>query len=125
MKTRILITVALFIFQISIGQNARVLLVKHELRWTNETRFPNYFLYTDLRDSIFSDTRQELMKKHLAGDVAFPEIVEYRIIAGTGNQKTEMPVATSTEGPEIGIFSFITRATVGFAMYWKMRIIVR
>lgn len=125
MKTRILITVALFIFQISIGQNARVLLVKHELRWTNETRFPNYFLYTDLRDSIFSDTRQELMNKHQAGDVAFPEKVEYRIIAGTGNQKTEMPVATSTEGPEIGIFSFITRATVGFAMYWKMRIIVR
>jgi hypothetical protein len=125
MKTRILIIVALFLFQISIGQNARVLLVKHELRWTDETRFPNYFLYTDLRDSIFSDTRLELMKKLQAADVSFPEKVEYRIIAGTGNQKKEMPATTSTDGPEIGIFSFITRATVGFTMYWKMSIIVR
>lgn len=125
MKTWFLITIALSIFQISNGENARVLLVRHELRWTDETRFPNYFLYPDLRDSIFSDTRQELQKKLEAGEVIFPEKVEYRIIAGTGNQKAEMPAATTTEGPEIGIFSFITRATVGFAMHWKMRIIVR
>ena len=80
MKKWILITAALFLFQISNGQNARVLLVKHELRWTNETRFPNYFLYTDIRDSIFSDTRQELIKKLQADEVTFPEQVEYKII---------------------------------------------
>ncbi len=125
MKTRILITVALCLSQISFGQNARVLLVKHELRWTDETRFPNYFLYTDLRDSIFSDTRQELIKKLQATDVAFPEKVEYKIINGFANQKVEMPASTSPEGPEIGIFSFITRATSGYAMYWKMNIVIK
>lgn len=125
MKTWILITIALLLFQISNGQNARVLLVKHELRWTNETRFPNYFLYTDIRDSIFNDTRMELIKILQTEDVTFPGQVEYRIIPGKGNQTAEMPAATSTDGPEIGIFSFITRATVGFAMYWKMNIIVR
>jgi hypothetical protein len=125
MKTWLLITVALFLFQVTNGQNARVLLVKHELRWTNETRFPNYFLYTDIRDSIFNDTRQELMKKLQVADVAFPENVEYNVINGFGNQKVEMPTTISSEGTEIGIFSFITRATSGFAMYWKMSIIVR
>jgi len=125
MKTLILISAALFLFQINIGQNARVVLVKHELRWTDETRFPHYFLDPDLSDSIFSDTRQELMKKLQAGDVSFPEKVEYKIINGFGNQKVEMPATISAEGPEIGIFSFITRATSGFAMYWKLSIIVR
>jgi len=125
MKTWVLITVAIFLFQVSNGQNARVLLVKHELRWTDETRFPNYFLYTDIRDSIFSDTRRELMTKLQATDVIFPEKVEYNVINGFGNQKVEMPATASSEGPEIGIFSFITRATSGFAMYWKMSIIVR
>ncbi|MBE0655049.1 MAG: hypothetical protein IH594_14705 [Bacteroidales bacterium] len=125
MKTRILIVIALSLFQISNGQIARVIMVKHELRWTDETRFPNYFLYPDLRDSIFSDTRQELLNKLQSGEVVFPEKVEYKIINGFGNQKVEMPAATSTEGPEIGIFSFITRATSGFAMHWKMSLIVR
>ncbi len=125
MKTWILITIALLLFQISNGQNARVLLVKHELRWTDETRFPNYFLFSDLRDSIFDDTRKELIKRLQVEDVTFPGQVEYRIINGTGNQKKEMPAATSAERPEIGIFSFITRATVGFTMYWKLSIIVR
>lgn len=76
MKTGILFTAALLLFLISSGQNARVILVKHELRWTNETRFPNYFLDPDFRDSIFSDTRQELMKTLQVADVAFPGEVE-------------------------------------------------
>ena len=125
MKTWILIIVAFLLFQVSIGQNARVLLVKHELRWTDETRFPHYFLYTDIRDSIFNDIRQELMNKLQVGEVIFPEKVEYNIIYGNGRHKTEMPAETSAEGPEIAIFSFITRATTTFAMYWKMTIVVR
>lgn len=125
MKTWILVLASFYLFQLGNGQTAEVLLVRRELRWTNETRFPNYFLYSDVRDSIFSDARQELLKKLQTSEVLFPEKIEYRIIAGTGNQRVEMPAATSAEGPEIGIFSFITRATVGFAMYWKMNIIIR
>lgn len=125
MKTWILIVSGLLLFQISAGQTARVLLVKHELRWTDETRFPNYFLYPDLRDSIFSDAGKELMTKLQAAEITFPETVDYRIFAGFGKQKAELPAPTSAEGPEIGIFSFITRDNVGFAMFWKLSIIVR
>jgi hypothetical protein len=65
------------------------------------------------------------MKKLQVADVTFPEKVDYKIINGFANQKVEMPATTSSVGPEIGIFSFITRATSGFAMFWKMNIIVR
>jgi hypothetical protein len=125
MKTGILITAALLLFLFSSGQNARVILVKHELRWTDETRFPNYFLDPELRDSIFSDTRKELMKTLQTADVAFPGKVEYKIINGFGNQKVEMPSEVSGSDPEIGIFSFITRGTSGFAIFWKLNILVR
>ncbi len=125
MKHLILILAAFSLFHLCNGQNAKVLVLKHELRWTDEARFPNYFLYPDLRDSIFSDIRMELSKTINVQDVLFPERVEYKIINGFGNQKVELPEKVSGAEPEIGIFSFITRATSGFAMYWKMNIIIR
>lgn len=124
-KTGILMAVTLLLFYSGKGQNARVILVRHDLRWASETRFPNYFLDHELRDSIFSDTRLELMKAFHVEDVVFPQKVKYKIINGFGNQKIEMPAGNSSLEPEIGIFSFITRATVGFAMFWKLNIVVR
>jgi hypothetical protein len=125
MKTVLLFFVALLFCKLSNGQNARVLLVKHELRWTNETWFPDYFHDTELRDSIFSDTRLELIKALRVEDVAFPSEVEYKIINGFGKQKTEMPADTSGAGPEIAIFSFITRGTTSYQIFWKMNILIR
>ena len=61
MKTICLIIVAILLSTISFAQQAQVVVFKHELRWTDETRFPNYFLYQDIRDSIFKDTKLELM----------------------------------------------------------------
>ena len=62
MKAKYLTTVAVLLCFVSFAQNAQVVVFKHELRWTDEARFPNYFLYQDIRDSIYKDTKLELMK---------------------------------------------------------------
>ena len=125
MKTICLIIVAILLSSISFAQQAQVVVFKHELRWTDETRFPNYFLYQDIRDSIFKDTKLELINYLKVPDVQLPEAVSYKIINGFGNQKVELPKAVSGNDFEIGIFSFITRATVGELMLWKLNIIIR
>ncbi len=125
MKT---LCISLLIFLLSIfsfAQEAKVVVFKHELRWTNETRFPNYFLYQDIRDSIFKDTKLELINYLKVPDVQLPEKVSYKIINGFGNQKVELPKTAPNNDFEIGLFSFITRATVGELMFWKLNIVIR
>ena len=95
------------------------------MRWTDEARFPNYFLYQDIRDSIYKDTKLELMKYLKVSDVKLPEAVAYKIINGFGSQKIELPKTVSSNDFEIGLFSFITRATVGELMFWKLNVVIR
>lgn len=125
MKTFFLSIVAILLSINSFAQYAKVVVFKHELRWTDETRFPNYFLYQDIHDSIFKETRLELMNYLKVPEVQLPETVSYKIINGFGNQKVELPKAVSGNGFEIGVFSFITRATVGELMFWKLNIIIK
>jgi hypothetical protein len=125
MKAKYLTIVAILLCFVSFAQNAQVVVFKHELRWTDETRFPNYFLYQDIRDSIYKDTKLELMKYLKVSDVKLPKDVAYKIINGFGNQKVELPKTASSNDFEIGLFSFITRATVGELMFWKLNIVIR
>ena len=120
-----LITAALLLLHPGYGQNVTVVLVKHELRWTDETRFPNYFLDPEVLDSIFSDTRTELMKYLKVSEVVFPGDIEYKIINGFGKQKVEMPATNSGPDPQVAIFSFITRGTSNYAMFWHLNILVK
>lgn len=125
MKAKYLTTVAVLLCFVSFAQNAQVVVFKHELRWTDEARFPNYFLYQDIRDSIYKDTKLELMKYLKVSDVKLPEAVAYKIINGFGSQKIELPKTVSSNDFEIGLFSFITRATVGELMFWKLNVVIR
>jgi hypothetical protein len=125
MKTIYLSIAAILLSINSFAQDAKVVVFKHELRWTDETRFPNYFLYQDIRDSIFKDTKLELMNYLKVSEVQLPEAVAYTIINGFGNQKVQLPKKASGNDFEIGIFSFITRATVGELMFWKLNIVIR
>jgi len=125
MKAKYLTTVAVLLCFVSFAQNAQVVVFKHELRWTDETRFPNYFLYQDIRDSIYKDTKLELIKYLKVSDVKLPEAVAYKIINGFGSQKVELPKTVSNNDFEIGLFSFITRATVGELMFWKLNVVIR
>ena len=125
MRTAYLLIIVFFLSEKCFAQEAQVVVFKHELRWTDETKFPNYFLMPEIRDSVFNKTRLELMNYLKVPDVKFPAEVEYNIMNGFGKQKTEMPQNISGNAPEIGIFSFITRATSGFAMFWNLTMIIK
>jgi len=125
MKTFCFITAAFLLSVICVAQDAQVVVFKHELRWTDETKFPNYFLSPEVRDSVFKDTKLELMNYLKVPDVKLPENVAYNIVNGFGKQKVELPKAVSGNDPVIGIFSFITRATTGYAILWNLNIVIK
>jgi hypothetical protein len=115
--------IAVFLYAvISHAQVPEVVVFRHELRWTDEVKFPDYFLLPDVLDSVYSNTRQQLMNYLEVTDIKFPDEVQYDIIPGFGKQKTDMPANRSGSEPEIGIFSIITRATTGYAIFWQLKI---
>lgn len=107
------------------AQQAEIVVFRHDLRWVDETRFPNYFLSDGVQDSIFNATEREISNYLKLTEIKLPENVAYKIINGFGNQKVKMPQANSENDYEVGIYSFITRATVGFAVLWKFNIVVK
>jgi hypothetical protein len=124
-KTIFLITSTLLLSYVSVAQQARIVVFDHELRWTDETKFPNYFLIPEVRNSIFNDTKLELMNYLKVPDIKLPEDVKYKIINGFGKQKVEFPNDISGNDPIIGISSFITRANVGYAIFWKLILVIK
>ncbi len=125
MKAIFLFTAVFLLLQSCLAQEAQVAVFRHELRWTDETRFPNYFVSAPVRDSVFNDTRIELMNYLKVPDVKLPKEVEYRIINGFGKQNVDMQGDIPGHPPVIGIFSFITRATSGYAIFWKLKLVIR
>lgn len=107
------------------SQQAEIVVFRHDLRWVDETKFPNYFLIDEVRDSIFNATEQEIGNYLKVNTIKFPEDVSYKIINGFGNQKVTMPKATLGNDYEIGIYSFITRGTVGFSVLWEFNIVIK
>jgi len=124
MKNYYYIIALCFLSVLCTAQVPQVIAFKHELRWTDEVKFPNYFLIPEVRDSVFYNTKHELMNYLKVSDIKFPDEVYYNIIPGFGKQKTDMPKGASGKDPVIGIFSFITRATSGYAIFWKLKIII-
>ena len=107
------------------AQQAEIVVFRHDLRWVDETKFPNYFLIDEVRDSIFNATNQEIRNYLKVNTINFPMEVSYKIINGFGNQKVTMPKAKPENDYEIGIYSFITRSTVGFSVIWKFNIVIK
>lgn len=110
---------------VAYGQEAEIVVFRHDLRWVDETNFPNYFLIEDIKDSIFEATHEEIAKYLNLKEIKFPENVSYEIINGFGNQKLKMPKSIPENDFEVGIFSFITKATVGFPVFWKINLIIK
>ena len=107
------------------GQQAEIVVFRHDLRWVDETKFPNYFLMEDIKDSIFEVTRQEITKYLNLTEIKIPENVSYKIINGFGNQKVKMPKTIPENDFEVGIFSFITRGTVGYSVLWNFNLVIK
>lgn len=107
------------------SQPAEIVVFRHDLRWVDETKFPNYFLSDAVQDSIFTITKQEITNYLKLTEIKLPQSVSYKIINGFGNQKIKMPKANPDNDYEVGIYSFITRATVGFSVLWKFNIVIK
>ena len=121
------IIILLFLFQPMAGfsQDANVVTFNHTIRWLNESNFPNYFLITEIRDSINNLIHKKLTQKFGIRNVAFPEIVDYNIITGFGKQKKTRSIATRLSEYEIDMFSFLTRATAGNGVFWSLNMVIR
>jgi hypothetical protein len=125
-KRPLVFLAGLFISVILSAQSAQVVCFRHTLRWAEESNFPNYFLIPEVRDSLFHDIEQDLKLRLGVTEVTFPHEVEYRtIVVGFGKPNSELPRTPSETGYQVGIFSSITRGTVGFAIYWSMNVIVK
>ncbi|MDO9256925.1 MAG: hypothetical protein Q7U54_15500 [Bacteroidales bacterium] len=125
MKAICVLTLACLLTVVCKAQQAEVVVFKHELRWTDETKFPNYLKVPTIRDSVLSETRQQLMNYLEVYDVKLPEQIAYKITSGFGKLRVEMPPNSNGNASTIGIFSFITRATSGYAMFWNFTIIIQ
>ena len=115
----------LFYQNLLFGQENGVVHFNHTLRWETESKFPNYFLIRQIRDSIYADIRKDLALKLNITDVSFPDNVEYRIINGFGKPKNELTKAAASQRYDVDIFSFITKKTAGFAVNWSVSVIIR
>lgn len=103
MKTIAFISVLLMTLGLA-AEPATVVVFKHELRWTDETRFPNYFLDPLTQDEINQNIRNAFNERFGYDQIFIPETVVYKIYQGFGKQKAEMPSGAYGDIPEIGIF---------------------
>ena len=107
------------------SQEGHVVTFSHTIRWLNESNFPNYFLITEIKDSINDLINKKLTQKLGIKNVTFPEKVEYNIITGFGKQKKVPSISNNPSGYNIDLFSFLTRATAGNAVFWSLNVVIR
>ena len=117
----------LFLFQpIAVfSQEAHIITFNHSLRWLNESNFPNYFLVPEIKDSINNLFCNDLTQRYGIKKVTFPEKVEYNIITGFGKQKKIPSISSNPSEYEIDVFSFLTRATAGNAVFLSLNLVIR
>ncbi len=107
------------------AQEAQVVTFKHTIRWLSESGFPNYFQVPEVRDSIYEHLQRDLKHFLNVEKVSLPAKVEYRVINGFGKPKNISSGSSYSKGYEIDLFSFITRETTGFAVYWSVKVVIR
>lgn len=123
---RFLIAVSLLLItQLLVAQEARVRTFKHTVRWLNESNFPNYFIDRSTRDSVYADVRKNLGKVLKVGSVELPAKVDYKMISGFGKPKDEPAGGDASAGNVVDIYSVLTRATSGVAVFWSVHVVVQ
>jgi hypothetical protein len=125
MKISIITFSLILITRLLVAQEAHVISFKHTVRWLNESNFPNYFIEKNTRDSIYADVRKNLQKVLNATEVELPGKVEYKIISGFGKPKDETEAGVAHAVDVVDIFSVLTRATTGVAVFWSVHVIIR
>lgn len=124
MKKLLLFVVLCFIYTYGHSQTVHVTSFQHIVRWVNELNFPPYITQDDVRDSVRQVVSDELGRHFKLTEVSMPADIEYRYISEFGKAAMKQPAAAGNAGDyQVAIYSFITRATVGFAVNWKMKVV--
>ena len=109
----------------AIGQDASVITFKHTIRWVEESDFPNYFLNPEVRDSINTQMRADLIRQFRFSNVIFPDNIEFRNIKGFGKPKDDPTGSSVSNSYDVHIFSFLTRETTGYGLTWSLKTLIR
>ncbi len=125
MKASIITLSLMLITGLLVAQEAHVITFKHTVRWLNESNFPNYFIERNTHDSIYADVRKNLKKVLNVNEIDLPDKVDYKIISGFGKPKDETNAGVVSTGDVVDIFSVLTRATSGMAVFWSVHVIIR
>ena len=112
-------------FNTTYGQDASVVTFKHTIRWLEESNFPNYFLNPEVRDSINTQIKADLIHQFRFSNINFPEKIDYRNIKGFGKPKEDLAGPSSPNGYNVHIFSFLTRETTGYGLIWSIKTLIR
>ena len=112
-------------FNTTYGQDASVVTFKHTIRWLEESNFPNYFLNPEVRDSINTQIKADLIHQFRFSNINFPDNIDYRNIKGFGKPKEDLAGPSSPNGYNVHIFSFLTRETTGYGLIWSIKTLIR
>ena len=121
-------SILLFIVFSSFLANAQVVNItsfQHTMRWLDEVRFPPYITQQNVKDSILQAVAAEAGKHFNNIEVIKPQQLEYKTIDMFGKPKMKDPApASNATDMQAAVFSLVTRATAGFAVLWRMKVVV-
>jgi len=124
MKNYIILIVLLHSCLIANSQTVRVVQLEQTLRWLSEYNFPNFLMVAEFENSIKDEIVIRLERFFPNADIISPDHISYRTITYFGKTKIKLPQPAS-EDFQVAIASSITRETVGYAVVWNMKVLVR
>jgi hypothetical protein len=105
------------------AQQVALTSLQHVVRWVSLGQFPDYINQPSVQQTVLNVTGEALKKKFNTTEVQIPGAVDYRYISGFSRGSLQKP--SSGEGYRVSLMSYLTRATVGFAVLWKMEVQVQ
>src|SRR4051812_22882962 len=119
MKLKLLLAQLMFSIGLA-AQNIQLSSFQQTERWISQTNFPRYTSDKNISDSILAYTGEALKKRLNAPNVVVPSQIDYDYINMFGKPKMKDPSGGANDF-KVSILSFITRATVGYAIEWHMQ----
>jgi hypothetical protein len=105
------------------AQEIHVSSIQHITRWVSQSNFPSYIMDLRIQEEMLNATAEALKRKFKADTVILPVVIENHYISGFGKASLKKPV-NNNKGYNVSVLSWITRATAGFAVLWKMEVMV-
>jgi hypothetical protein len=123
MKKLSLLVIICFISLLSAAQDIHVSSIQHVVRWVSETNFPDYTTDLRVQEVMRNATAEALKRIYKVESIQLPARVEYKYISGFGKASLNKP--GNSNGYNVSVLSYITRANVGYSVFWKMEVLVQ